>query len=197
MQPMQPQYQEINVSPYGVEQPQQLPPQYDRDFDQIESYGSIIKDLTDTEAFLKAYELRLVGKTENDNGELIKEEGVTPMIKNDQTAKEFVDMIRSIANQNTHFTWFNKDDILNSLNAMNYTMNRWLMFQRSTIPLRYRQKLAFEAMNIAKASLHKAKDRTLLGWSKGNIKEGQQITQGGGGMQPKRGIMDMLFHRKR
>lgn len=199
MYPAQPQYQEVDVAPYGYEQGQPLPQpaQYDRDFDQIESYGSIIKEITDTEAFLKAYELRLVGKVEDDSGNMVRDKSITPMINNDQTAKEFVDMIRSIANQNTHFTWFNNADILNSLNAMNYTMNRWLMFQRDIIPLRYRQKLAFEAMNIAKASLHKAKDRTLLGWSKGNIKEGQQITQGGGGMQQKRGLMDMLFHRRR
>jgi hypothetical protein len=152
-----------------------LPPQYDRDFDQIESYGSIIKDLTDTNELLDRYELRLIGKKLNEEGDIVKDK--EPIIKNPDKAKEFVDMIRSVANQNTHFTWFDKGDILNTLNAFNYTVNRWLMFQGEDIPLRYRGKLSHESMNIIKASLHKAKDRTLLGWSKGSIKEGQQITQ--------------------
>lgn len=176
--------------PYGGEQ---IPPQYDRDFDQIESYGSIIKDLTDTEELLKNYELRLIGKKEDDDGKIVDDK--EPIIKNPDRAKEFVDMIRSVANQNTHFTWFDKNDILNTLNAFNYTMNRWLMFQADAIPLRYRGKLSHEAMNIAKASLHKAKDRTLLGWSKGSIKEGQQTIRG----QEKKGGFSILnlFGRKR
>jgi len=166
-------YQPIaSPMPYGE---QQLPPQYDKDFDQIESYGSIIKDLTDTEELLRKYELRLIGKKENEEGDI--EDDKEPIIKNPDKAKEFVDMIRSVANQNTHFTWFDKNDILNTLNAFNYTMNRWLMFQAEDIPLRYRGKLSHEAMNLAKASLHKSKDSVMLKWSKGSISEGQQISR--------------------
>ena len=150
---------------------------YDRNTDMVEQYGSIIKDLTDTEQFLYQYELRLCGLKIDDNGREVPDDKLKTLIKNRQTAKDFVEMIRSIANQNTHFTGFKERDINNALNSLNYTMNRWLMFQGETIPLRYREKLSMEAMNIAKASLHKALGALMAKWSKGQIQEGQQIVQ--------------------
>ena len=173
---------------------QELPPQMDRDFDEIENYGSIIKDLTDTEKFLQKYELRLVGKKLDDNGNAVDDVGIKPRVKDERIAREFVEMIRSVANQNTHFSGFEKEDIYNSLNSLNYTMNRWLMFQGENIPLRYRGKLSMEAMNIAKASLHKANKALLLKWSKGSITEGQQITAH---PSEKRNFLDFFKRRKR
>jgi len=183
-------YQNIDIGNYA---PNELPPQYSKDFDQIESYGSIIKELTDTEKLLDNYELSLTGKKKDENGKIVKDKKLTPIIYNDQTAKEFVDMIRCVANQNTHFSDFEEKDIYNALNAMNYTMNRWMMFQGTKIPIRHRQKLSFEAMNIAKASLHKAKKFRILQWSKGQIthSEGQNY-----GNKQKKGFMDFVFPNK-
>lgn len=187
-------YQPVDM---GQQYQQQLPPEqpfqenykYDKDYDQIENYGSIIKDLTDTADLLKDYELRLLGLKIDEEGNEISNPNIKPLIHNRQTASNFVDMIRSIANQNTHFTGFEEVDINNSLNALNYTINRWMMFQGENIPLRHRQKLSFEAMNIAKASLHKAKKALMAKWSKGQIHEGQNITQG----PKKKGILDYVF----
>lgn len=184
------QYQDIPVQNYQDYMP---PPEYDRNFDQIDQYGSIIKDLTAVDELLNRYELRLLGKKENDMGEVVTDENLKPMITDEQAAKEFVEMIRSVANQNTHFTGFEQGDILNSLNALNYTMNRWLMFQGEKIPKMYRQKLSLEAMNIAKASLHKAKRHLILSWSKGNIKEGQQVNYN---PNQKPGFLSLFTRRK-
>jgi len=190
------QYRDVVVQdPYqpAAYAPGELPPEYVRDPDLTDRFGSIIKDLTDTEMFLREYELRLMGKKENERGDIVDDGNVVPIIKSEKTAREFVDMIRSVANQNTHFTGFESGDVYNSLNALNYTMNRWLMFQAGNVPLRYRQKLSLEAMNIAKASLHKAKKHLILTWSKGNIREGQQITHSDG---EKKGFMNFLFPRR-
>ena len=184
-------YQEVPRMPmYNV--PQQMqPPAVDKDFDQIESYGSIIKDLTDTEKFLLAYELRLVGKMMVEGNE-VTDTSIKPVIKDREIAKYLVDMIRSVANQNTHFSGFESADVDNTLRAFNYTINRWLMLQGKKVPLRYRQKLSLEAMNICKASLHKALKHIILTWSKGNIREAQQLTT-----QPqqesKGGLLNFVF----
>lgn len=187
---MHQQYAEVETPiPYPIpgQQPG-LPPDFDRDYDQVERYGSIIKDLTDTEKLLKDYELRLMGMKLDDNDEIVKDTSIEPRIKDIQTAKDFVEAIRSVANQNTHFTGYKENDILNSLNVFNYTMTRWMMFQGENIPLRYRQKMCMEAMNIIKASLHKAKNALIAKWSKGSISEEQHVSnnnQGGGtGMFP-------------
>ena len=73
MQP-QPNYYE---GPEGYPQQQELPYEYERGYDQIENYGSIIKDLTETEQMLIAYELRLTGKRINDKKEIVKDENIT------------------------------------------------------------------------------------------------------------------------
>ena len=185
---MQPQYpQDINYYQPGI--PQNAPPEY-QNIDQIESYGSIIKDLTDTDKLLEDYELRLLGKKKEDN-RIVKDHTVTPRIKDEQTAKDFIEIIRSIANQNTHFSGFEEAEIYKSLMALNYTMNRWMMFQREKIPRLYRQKISLEAMNIAKASLMKANKGLILQWSKGNIKEGQNINYNPN--ERKRGMLDFIF----
>lgn len=157
---------------YGVPH---LPPeeqQYSRAYDQIENYGSIIKDLTDTEEMLLKWELQLTGKTFDEKGNIVDDERNKPRIKDIQVAKELIALVRSIANQNTHFSGFEDKDVYHSLDALNYSLNRWMMFQGDKIPRLYRQKLSLEAMNICKASLMKANKALILQWSKGNIKEG-------------------------
>lgn len=191
------------VNPYGIQPqyydepqviPQEIPPEYERGFDQIENYGSIIKDLTDTEKLLFDYELRLTGKKLNDKGEVIRDKTLNPLINDEQTAKEFVEIIRSVANQNTHFSGYDDNDVYNGLQALNYTVNRWLMIQKNKVPIHYRQKISLEAMNICKASLKKANKALILQWSKGNIKEGRNVNYNQG--QQKRGLFDWFMPKK-
>ena len=185
------------LPPEALQPPQQDPyvePQYDRDFDQVERYGSIIKDLTDTEKYLEEYELRLIGKTRDKDGKVIVDPLSKAIIKDEQSARDFIELIRSVANQNTHYSGFDEKDVITSLMALNHTINRWMMFQHEKIPRLYRQKLAIEAMNIAKASLLKANKALILQWSKGNIKEGQNFNYNPN--QEKQGMFSWLFPRK-
>jgi len=146
--------------------------------DLIQTYGGIIKDLTDTEGLLKNYELKLQGKVLNTRTNKIEEiDGLSIKIQRGK-AIEFVDMLRSIVNQNTHFSNFNEAIIYNLLASANYSINRWLMFQGTSIPLRYRPKISFEAMNMIIASLFKSNNGTILDWTKGTFDEREHSNGG-------------------
>ena len=142
--------------------------------DMVEKYGGVIRDLTDTESMLLAYEWKLQGKRLNKTTQLV--EDIVGLNKSMDEAKaiEFVDLIRSIVNQNTHFTNFNETIINNLQASSNYTINRWLMFQGEKVPLRYRGKISFEAMNMITESLYKSLGGTILDWTKGSFTVGER-----------------------
>lgn len=138
--------------------------------DMIESYGGVIKDLTDTEKLLIDYEYKLQGmRKDTATGKYVDIPGLATRMSKAKSI-EFVDMLRSIVNQNTHFSNFEERIITNILRSANYSINRWLMFQGEAIPLRYRPKISFEAMNLIIASLYKSNRGTILDWTKGSFR---------------------------
>jgi hypothetical protein len=151
------------------QQPQFRPPRYEPDFDKIDEYGGIIKDLTDTDKLLHALELRLLGKKEELDGTIVdvRKTGI-----HQDSVHEYINLLRSIVNQNTHFTNFKEDRVINTLKAANYYINRWLMLQGDKFPRRLRASISFESMNLIQSSLFKANDATILKWTKGSFKEG-------------------------
>lgn len=184
-------YENYGMPPVGAPP---VAPRYEENTDLVDSpRGSIIKDLTDTEAMLLNYELSLCGLMINEEGKIVKNPEIDPRITDRRVAKEFVDTIRSIANQNTHFSGFEDKDVGNSLMALNYTINRWMMFQSGKIPRLYRQKLSLEAMNLTKASLMKARKALILQWSKGTIREGRTEHYS---PNEKKGMFDWLMPKR-
>lgn len=160
--------------------------------DQIASYGSIIKDLMDTNKDMEDFELRLLAKERNDDGKIMSIKGLEP-IMDESTAKDFINKIKSVVNKNTHFSKFNEKTVTNVLMLMNYDLNRYLMFQGKRVPLRHRIGVSIEAMNMINASLHKAMEGAILRWSKGQINEGINTSY-----QPpqRKGIFQYLFPHK-
>ena len=163
--PRQPQSNENPL--FEQEQPTyNQPPQ-----DMIETYGGVIKELTDTDKLLSYFELRLQGKFIGEGGE-IKDRVGAKFKLDESTAIELVDMIRSIVNQNTHFSKIPKKVVPCIIMSANITITRFMMLKAEEIPLRYRNKIAFECMNLITASLYKSHEGTILSWTKGSFAEG-------------------------
>lgn len=142
-----------------------------------EKYGSIIKDLTDTDLILKRFEARLRGKIVKDNGDIVIDPSQIAYVRTDQAARDFVDIIRSIVNRHNDFSFYTENEAYAIVEGAAATINRWLMLQGADIPTRYRAKIAFEGMALISASLHKAMNGRILVWTKGTFKEGMNITQ--------------------
>lgn len=159
--------------------------------DATEQYGSIIKDLTDTEKILLDFELSIQGKTINEEGKIIKLPNITPYIQNENTAREFVDLVRSFVNRHNDFSFYSEAEINDYVQGANVIISRWLMFQSSEVPLRYRQKIAFQGMALINASLHKANGGKMLVWTKGTFREGLNISADP--QQKKRGLLSYVF----
>lgn len=181
-----PQGQQYNPQYEGMQEPN-----YEGDYeyqDMSQAYGSIIKDLTDTDAILEKFELRLRGK-KIEQGKVVDDSKATAYITTDQAARDFVDIIRSQVNRHNDFSYYEKNEINPIILGANYTITRWLMLQGKQVPTRYRQKIAFEAMGLINSSLHKALNGRMLTWTKGSFQEGRNITE-----QPqKKGIWEYIF----
>jgi len=176
--------------------PQQIPQGNAQEYgqqDTIQNYGSIIKDLTETDEMLNMYELKLRGKKKDASGNIIEDTCGEQRMKTDRAARDFVDLLRSIVNRHNDFSYYDAKTAYALLGHLNYTICRWLMFQGEEVPLRYRFKISTEAMNMANASVFKAVDGKMLHWTKGTFSEGMQRQDGG----EKRGIMDMIFNRRK
>ena len=138
--------------------------------DQIESYGGIIRDLTDVKKLIDEFELKLQGKKLEGNKIVEVKDPVYKL--SEFTATQLGSLLRSIANQNTHFTLFEPANVRNTLVNFNYTINLLMLRQGDKIPLGVRQKISFEMICIAQASLQKAASATILKWTKGSFNEG-------------------------
>jgi hypothetical protein len=136
--------------------------------DNIEAYGSIIKDLTDTEKLLEKFRLEVLGYELQLDG---KAKRVRDINIDEDAMYDFINIVKSVVNQNTHFSRYEDGTVQNSLKAANYYINRHLMMQGSKIPLRYRAKISYEAMNLIQASLYKAHKGNILIWTKGTFGE--------------------------
>lgn len=169
-------------------------PNYDYSRDIIPSYGSIIKDLTDTKDMLDLYELRLRGKKKDASGKIVFDEGGTERVKTDRAARDFVDIIRGVVNRHNDFSYYDEKDSNAIIMGANYTICRWLMFQGDEVPLRYRYKISFEAMSMIFSSTHKAIGGKMLLWTKGTFNEGMNHS---GESNQKKGIMDYIFPFRR
>lgn len=135
----------------------------------LREYGSIIKDLTDTDDMLLKFELRLLGKGENKDGEIIT---IRKPYMTAEKARDLIDQIRSIVNQNTHFTKFDKHNVEAILTIAASEIPRWLMRQGNDVPRKHRSTINFIAFNLIIESLYKANDGTILRWTKGSFREG-------------------------
>lgn len=156
----------------------------------VEQYGSIIKDLTDTEKILDEFELRLLGKKRDESGKILDDEYRDVMIQKHRVAREFVDILRSVVNRHNDFSYYEENEGFAIINGANTTLNRWLMLQAEDVPLRYRSKISFEAMSLISASVHKAINGRMLVWTKGTFNEGRNFSE-----QPnqKKSVMDYIF----
>ena len=158
--------------------------------DMSEAYGSIIKELTDTEAILDSFELRLRGKIRDQNGDVKELEGAEePYVRTDRAAREFVDIIRSIVNRHTDFSYYELADAYSIIEGANNILNRWLLLQGGDVPTRYRGKISFEALALIKASLHKATNGRMLTWTKGSFNE----RRSGENTEQKKSIWDYVW----
>lgn len=156
----------------------------------VEQYGSIIKDLTDTETLLDNFELRLLGKKRNPDGKVVDDDAREVLIHKKRVAREFVDILKSVVNRHNDFSYYSEKEGYAIINGANYTINRWLMLQAEDVPLRYRSKISFEAMSLISASIHKAIDGRMLRWTKGTFTEGRNINER---PQERRSMMDYIF----
>jgi hypothetical protein len=159
--------------------------------DATEQYGSIIKDLTDTDKILMDFELSIQGKFINEEGKIMSRPNIVPYIPNENTAREFVDLVRSFVNRHNDFSYYSENEINDYIQGANVIISRWLMFQSSEVPLRYRQKIAFQGMALINASLHKASGGKMLVWTKGTFREGLNISADP--QQKKRGLLSYVF----
>ena len=166
-----PQYNPNDPLRYSVDDPR-----YESK-DMPEKYGSIIKDLTDTDDMLRKFEARLRGKIVKDNGDIDIDSSQTAYIKTDQAARDYIDLIRSIVNRHNDFSYYEPNEAFAIVEGAAATLNRWLMLQGKDVPTRYRAKIAFEGMALISASLHKAMNGRILVWTKGTFKEGMNISQ--------------------
>jgi hypothetical protein len=172
--------------------PMQPPKPSAETIDQIDSYGAIIKDLTEAEKLLDKFELSLKNKIRNPDGKLVdKYADYKARITDQRVIQEFVDYVRSYANQNTHFSKYEYDQVSRILNMANYDLTKYMMLQGEKVPMSIRKKIIAEAMAIICASLHKANEGTTLRWSKGTFSDQSQAGIGGGGGMGK-GILNKI-----
>lgn len=162
-------------------------------FDQVESYGGIIKELVSPSAIMLDFEMRLIGKERDKSGNYVLNPKLKPKIVDEGVAREYVDLIRSVVNDNINFCKISENEAYGMLMGLNYTINRWMMFQAGSIPCYYRQKISFEGMALASESIHKAMNGHVSIWSKGSFKDQQTPNANQG-----KGILDYVFpFRKR
>ena len=174
--------------------PPLLMPDYEPQKDVIETYGGIIKDLTDTDKLLEDFELRLRGKKKDETGKIVKDESATAYIKTDQAARDFVNLIRGVVNRHTDFSYYSSNEAAEIIHGACTIIPEWLMYQRDNVPKDYRLKIGFEAMSFIKASCCKAEDGRMLKWSKGAISENSQFNPT---KQENKGFMDYIFPFKK
>lgn len=174
--PYMPQYGQ--GMPMGM--PQQndfmMPEDYEK-IDAVQGYGSIIKDLTDTQDILDQFEMRVRGKKRLQNGDIVDDKDLGAYIKTDKAAREFMSIIRSTVNRHNDFSYYNEEDAYSIIDGANEIICHWLMLQGEDVPTRYRRKLSFEAMSLISASMHKALEGKMLVWTKGTFREGVNINQ--------------------
>lgn len=159
--------------------------------DLIQHYGSIIKDLTDTETLLYKFELRLLGKGIDEQGNIIK---LREPMMDEEKVRDFVDQVKSIVNQNTHFTRFNDKKMDAILQNAGSHIPRWMMQQGSAVPQKNRGAINFMALNLIIESLHKANEGTILRWSKGGFTDSS--THAPMNERQKGALEKILFWRK-
>ena len=179
----EPQYNSANPYPQDNRRQEYL--------ETVNDYGSIIKDLTETDILLETFELRLRGKTKNDKGEVTTIPGAECYIKTDQAARDYVNLIRSVVNRHNDFSYYEASEGYSLIAGANYQINRWLMLQGDVIPTRYRSKISFEAMALISASVHKAMEGRILRWTKGTFGENRQYNDNA---QQKTGLIGSIVN---
>lgn len=196
MNPIQRQPSELySQQPYVTVPAQQTEEYLSQDYESrnvMQEYGSIIKELTDTEKIVKDFELRLRGKRIDEEGKIVKLDDTESYIKSDRAARDFIDIIRSLVNRHNDFSYYEENDAYAIIQGANYTITRWLMLQGDEVPLRYRFKISFEAMSLISASMHKAMKGRMLVWTKGSFKEGMNHSDNNQQQQGK-GFMEMMW----
>lgn len=158
-----PEYPEMDYDQYMPDQQE-----WERD-DLFREYGSIIKDLTDTTDMLKRFELRLLGYGENLKGEIVP---IRQPMMEPELVSEFMDMIRSIVNQNTHFSKYDGKNVEALLERAAYEIPAWMMDKGNACPRKKRGAINFMAFNLIYGSLFKANEGTILRWTKGSFRDG-------------------------
>jgi len=194
-QPNEPQYESQYSVPGGVYPPQDLRQDY---LETVEQYGSIIKDLTDTEKLLEDFELRLRAKRKSATGEVEVIPYSEAYIKTDQAARDYVNLLRSIVNRHNDFSFYELKEGYALIDGANYQINRWLLLQGEDIPTRYRCKISFEGMALISASMHKAMEGRMLRWTKGTFGENRNFVDNPN--QQKQGFFGTIaniFNRRR
>lgn len=150
--------------------------------DMIEGYGSIIKDLTDSDKLVEDFRMQLLGlRRREEDGKIVR---VRKTLVDADTVSEITNLMKGIINQNTHFSSFKEDRALNTLGALNYHLNRYLMQCGEKVPLKMRANIATQAMSLAQGSTFKANDATILKWSKGGFSDSAPQQRAGGGLNP-------------
>lgn len=188
MQPQQQALPQYNQDYYPGEQQQE-----DGDYeygDLPQSYGSIIKELTDTAKIVDDFELRLRGKTRDKKGEVVDDPRQEAYIKSDKVARDFTNILRSHVNLHVDFSYFDAKEVASRTNGAILNITRWLMLQGDDIPQRYRHKISHEALNLIDASYHKALEGKMLKWTKGSFREGRNVNEMQGN---NKGFMDYIF----
>jgi len=190
-----PQMPAYNMPPQGYPDPMQdifMDPgqMYAPSRDLIKEYGSIIKDLTDTDKLMEAFELRLRAKVKDENGKIVEDKNGIAYVKTDKAAREFVDFMRSVVNRHTDFSYYDSKDSEAIVKGFAQEMAWWLAARGKDIPLHYRGKILIEAGAYMFASLRKAENGTMLKWSKGAISESSAFNQR---PEKPKGMLDYLM----
>lgn len=159
--------------------------------DLVDTYGSIIKDLTDTDKLLDEFELRLRGKVRTEQGKVVDDPAGTAYIKTDRAARDFVNIVKSIVNRHTDFSFYEVKEGYALIDGACKLIPEWLMYQGGDVPKGYRVKIGFEALSLIKASVHKAINGRMLTWTKGAINE--QASFNSRPETEKKGLMDFIL----
>lgn len=176
----------MNQQPYMVNNqgmPFPIYPQQDGDNpyeskDMIQTYGSIILELFQIEKELLVFEARLRAKTIDVQGNIVDDPKGIAYVRTDQAARDFMDIIKSKVNKHIDFSYYTEDEANSRICGASALINRWLMMQGEDVPLRYRRKLADQAMSLIDASYHKATNGRMMIALRGIYKEGTQNNAG-------------------
>lgn len=173
---MQPQY--IVNQPYSEPMQSHMPQPLYEPKDVIEQYGSVVKEIFDTEKLLRAYYASLRGRKIDEQEKEVLDEDAEVYIKTERAAKEFIQLVKSKVNKHIDFSYFTENEANDRIIGSIKEINRWLMLQGEEVPLRYRSKIAAEAMALIDASYHKSTNGRMLLWTKSTIslQEGLNIT---------------------